>query len=143
MTPSDMRSAPIFFYSNEHLTSVLWRNGKPGENRGFINLREFVSPKSDARANIIQHPAGGLKQIAIRENGIKHFDDEVIQYWTDTDHGSSGSPVFDDNWGILGLHYQHDSAPNEFGKQIYFNEAHSMKSIVAQIDNVASLAGKI
>jgi hypothetical protein len=134
----------LLFYSNEKLDfCVVAVDGEPGASRGFVNLRNFAGVKSDSRANIIQHPAGGLKQIAVRENGIKHFDDEVIQYWTDTEHGSSGSPVFDDNWEIVGLHYQHDSAPDAFGKELFFNEAHTIKSIVAHIDGIAELAGKI
>lgn len=134
----------VLFYSYDKLDfCVVAVDGNPGDTRGYVNLRNFASVKSDSRANIIQHPAGGLKQIAVRENSIKHFDDDVIQYWTDTEHGSSGSPVFDDNWEILGLHFQHDSAPDSFGKEIFFNEAHSIKSIVAHIDTIAALKGKI
>lgn len=142
MTPMRHALRPeVLFYSNEGLDfCVVAVDGKPGESRGFVDVRRFASLRSDSRANIIQHPAGGLKQIAVRENGIKHFDDEIIQYWTDTEHGSSGSPVFDDNWEIIGLHYQHDSAPDELGKNVYFNEAHTMKSIAAHIDSIPRIA---
>jgi V8-like Glu-specific endopeptidase len=145
MTPVRYTIRPdILFYSNENLDfCVVAVDGNPGETRGFIDVRKLAKIKNDSRANIIQHPAGGLKQIAIRDNGISYFDSNKIQYWTDTEHGSSGSPVFDDNWEIIGLHYQHDSAPNEFGENINFNEAHTIESIMINIDSVPEVAGKI
>lgn len=145
MTPIRYPLRPdLLFYSNESLDfCVVAVDGRPGESRGFIDVRSHAEVKSDTRANIVQHPSGGLKQIAIRENGVKFFDNRIIQYWTDTEHGSSGSPVFDDNWVIIGLHFQHDHAPNDVGKNVYFNEAHTMKGIVAHIDGISNLAGAI
>lgn len=145
MTPVRHALRPdTLFHSDEELDfCVVAVDGTPGDTRSFVNIRRSGGVKSDSRANIIQHPAGGLKQIAIRENGIKYFDEKIIQYWTDTEHGSSGSPVFDDSWTIIGLHYQHDAAPDALGKDVYFNEAHTMESIVAHIDGIPELAGHI
>lgn len=53
---------------------------------------------------IIQHPNGMPKQICIGHNSLKYVDDERIQYLTDTLPGSSGSPVFNSNWELIGLH---------------------------------------
>jgi V8-like Glu-specific endopeptidase len=53
---------------------------------------------------IIQHPHGWPKQICIGHNSLKYINDTTIQYITDTMPGSSGSPVFDSNWGLIGLH---------------------------------------
>lgn len=58
--------------------------------------------------NIIQHPLGELKQIVIRENRlIDTFQGEenVLQYEADTEPGSSGSPVFNDQWEVVALHH--------------------------------------
>ena len=57
-------------------------------------------------ANILQYPgmAGGGMQVALRHNAIVHFDATRIYYVTDTEHGSSGSPVFDDAWRVIALH---------------------------------------
>jgi hypothetical protein len=61
---------------------------------------------SDQPANILQYPdmAGGLMQVALRYNAIVHVDATRIYYVTDTEHGSSGSPVFDDDWRVIALH---------------------------------------
>jgi endonuclease G len=54
--------------------------------------------------NIIQHPLGGPKMIAIRNNLATGSTDTDLRYFTDTDYGSSGSPVFDDTWAVVALH---------------------------------------
>jgi endonuclease G, mitochondrial len=54
--------------------------------------------------NIIQHPLGGPKMIAIRNNLATRSVGADLRYFTDTDQGSSGSPVLDDRWVVVALH---------------------------------------
>ena len=54
--------------------------------------------------NIIQHPKGGPKRVAFRNNLVTAADATMIRYFTDTDTGSSGSPVCDDAWRVVALH---------------------------------------
>ncbi len=54
--------------------------------------------------NIIQHPGGEPKQIGFRNNLTAHSDDMNITYFTDTNRGSSGSPVCNDKWQVIALH---------------------------------------
>jgi endonuclease G, mitochondrial len=55
--------------------------------------------------NIIQHPNGEPKQLALRENRIVDVLKHYLQYETDTAPGSSGSPVFNDQWEVVALHH--------------------------------------
>jgi endonuclease G, mitochondrial len=55
--------------------------------------------------NIIQHPNGEPKQLALRENQLEDALEEWLHYRTDTAPGSSGSPVFNDQWEVVGLHH--------------------------------------
>jgi endonuclease G, mitochondrial len=61
-------------------------------------------PASYLPLNIIQHPRGLPKRVAFRNNLLTGADNETIRYFTDTDSGSSGSPVCDDNWRVVALH---------------------------------------
>ena len=54
--------------------------------------------------SIIQHPKGLPKMIAIRENKVIKVDSPFIHYTTDTESGSSGSLVANDQWEIIALH---------------------------------------
>jgi len=58
-------------------------------------------------ANIIQHPQGGYKQLVVRENNIISRDetDDVLHYLADTEPGSSGSPVSNNDWEPIALHH--------------------------------------
>ena len=59
----------------------------------------------DDRVYIIQHPHGGAKKIGMIHNVVRYVDDDVIRYWTDTESGSSGSPVFNERWQVVALHH--------------------------------------
>jgi V8-like Glu-specific endopeptidase len=64
---------------------------------GKVNITEAVS--------IIQHPNGEEKQLALRENEVIDLLESFVHYRTDTSPGSSGSPVFNDQWEVVALHH--------------------------------------
>ena len=66
---------------------------------------EPVTTAKDAFVNIIQHPGGGPKHIGLYHNTVAYVGDGRVQYLTDTLPGSSGSPVFDDQWRVVALHH--------------------------------------
>ncbi|MCL6709954.1 DNA/RNA non-specific endonuclease [Pseudomonas sp. R2.Fl] len=88
-----------------------------GERRsGPRELAEFGHiPLSDASdkhmlgetANVIQHPDGRLKELVLRENHLVARDEteHVLHYVADTEQGSSGSPVFNNDWEPIALHH--------------------------------------
>jgi endonuclease G len=60
---------------------------------------------------IVQHPDGEYKQIVLRENRVlgRGAAGVTLYYGTDTLPGSSGSPVFNDQYELVALH--HAGAP--------------------------------
>ncbi|MDI9948698.1 DNA/RNA non-specific endonuclease [Rhodococcus sp. IEGM 1305] len=76
---------------------------------GKAVIGEFVT--------IVQHPRGEKKQIALRENRIVDIPERFLHYSADTEPGSSGSPVFNDQWEVVALHHASVRAPQhtEFG----------------------------
>jgi endonuclease G len=55
--------------------------------------------------NIIQHPRGLPKMVTLRNNVLTYRTQSTLLYETDTDEGSSGSPVFNDDWDVVALHH--------------------------------------
>ena len=56
-------------------------------------------------ANIVQHPDGRLKEVVLRENRLVSRLSHVLHYVADTEPGSSGSPVFNNQWQAIALHH--------------------------------------
>ena len=54
--------------------------------------------------NVIQHPNGMAKRIGLRNNVVHGTTEREIRYFTDTQRGSSGSPVLTDDWVVCALH---------------------------------------
>src|SRR5262249_45016455 len=64
---------------------------------GKVAISEFAS--------IVQHPRGRPKEVALRENRIVDVLPAFLHYDADTEPGSSGSPVFNDQWEVVALHH--------------------------------------
>jgi endonuclease G len=93
---------------------------------GKILEGEYVS--------IIQHPQGGPKAVTVRENEVRFLSDDFIHYVTDTEPGSSGSPVFNDQWIVVALHHAGIPDPKDKTKWIA-NEGVRISSIVKYLKN--------
>ncbi len=64
--------------------------------------------------NIIQHPNGEPKQLALRNNRLIDVLENFLHYETDTAPGSSGAPVLNNQWELVALH--HSGVANRDGE---------------------------
>jgi V8-like Glu-specific endopeptidase len=93
-------------------------------------------PAVDDRVAIVQHPGGRPKQVALQHNLVRAVLPDVLQYWTDTDLGSSGSPVFDQQWNVVALHHFSVPAPAEDRINVR-NQGRRIDRIAERIRSVA------
>jgi endonuclease G len=95
---------------------------------GKVLVGEFVT--------IVQHPRGEKKQVALRENRVIDGPDRYVHYSADTEPGSSGSPVFNDQWEVVALHHASVKAPEhtEFGGIL--NEGIRVSAILGAVEAV-------
>ncbi|MEA5550885.1 trypsin-like peptidase domain-containing protein [Anabaena cylindrica UHCC 0172] len=73
--------------------------------RGHIAMLDEISVREQMPLFIIQHPGGKPMGIAVDRVSKIENERNRIQYVTNTDRGSSGSPCFDANWNLVALHH--------------------------------------
>jgi endonuclease G, mitochondrial len=86
----------------------------PGSTWGHLRLpASTLSFANGQFLNVIGHPSGRRKEVALQENTITGVFTNAIRYTTDTEPGSSGSPVFTNGWDLVALHHAGgDQAPS-------------------------------
>lgn len=99
---------------------------------GHLLLNKVTTHKNDF-VNIIQHPAGQFKKIALYHNIVTNISDHKVQYLTDTMPGSSGSPVFNSQWEVVAIHHSggiHKINEPEIKDTMYRNEGIDINKII-------------
>lgn len=133
----------IFHTNEEHDYSILELDGNPGEEWGIARLA-YQDIHADCRVNIIQHPAGMPKQISMQNNFVVFVNSVIIQYMTSTLGGSSGSPVLNDNWEVVGLHHAGGTVLEpDTGRRFLRNEGINIKAVLSSMpEYIVSLVSK-
>ncbi len=97
-------------------------DGHPLDGFGY---RPLIAVEDEVLAGecvtIIQHPEGHPKQVALRKNEVlklPEVGDQFLHYQTDTNPGSSGSPVFNDGWEVVALHHSGKPAVDAQGNYL-------------------------
>ena len=67
---------------------------------------------------VIQHPRGGQKKVVLFSNRVQNTYQRFLQYEADADFGSSGSPILNDRWQLVGLHHAALAKWNDRRKEI-------------------------
>ena len=108
-----------FYTSKDHDWTFVKLKEDANATYGSLTISKTAVEQSDF-VNIIQHPAGGPKQIALYHNTVTSVEDQYVHYLTDTLNGSSGSPVFDSDWKVVALHHW-GGTTKEKGMNVYRN----------------------
>lgn len=119
------------FITNQDLDFTLVALTQPAK-QPYLPLRHPDTAVRQSHIAIIQHPSGSPLQVAMRDNSLVYDDDKSIEYLTNTDYGSSGAPVFNDNWNVIALHSQRVKDPNS--NTWYRNRGTKITTLLRLID---------
>lgn len=94
---------------------------QPEEARPFAPLAEAAAAKGD-RVAIVQHPNGMVKQVSLHNNLVLGAELARLTYLTDTEGGSSGAPVFNNDWEVVALHRAGVEVKKPLRRNLIYNE---------------------
>lgn len=101
--------------------------------RGFVELPTSAD-NPDFSSNLVlfipQHPQGNPMKLTVNTFRSWNQNETRMTYLNDTSPGSSGSPIFNGNWQLVGLHHSGDP---QFGQPEY-NEGIPINKIVSYLD---------
>jgi V8-like Glu-specific endopeptidase len=139
---NDMFSSPIDELDYTYI-KIKDNPANPLSQWGNLELETFSQPQIGNPVTIIQHPLGQTKQIALTANKIIGINDNRLLYLTDTERGSSGSPVFNNEWKVIALHHAGKTEEDgglvidpKTGEKRGANEGILIKSIVQQNNRI-------
>ena len=128
------------FYTNPNLdVTVVEILDAPTDVTPVTLARQKV--QKDNRVNIIQHPGGHYKKVSMQNNFVAFADARIIQYLTSTEPGSSGSPVFNNDFVVVGIHHSGGMLLEPGSHQTYLRNAGS--SMIAVLDALRDTAPEI
>ncbi len=110
--------------------SIVQIEGNPAEEFGFFDAADHGIPVVNDYVTIIQHPLGGVKQISLTDNKVARVDGDFLQYVTETEPGTSGAPIFDQDWRIVALQQKSGGLQGANGRSHYINQGVLINAIV-------------
>jgi endonuclease G len=122
-----------FFFTNKNFDFTLvavkttaLHTGVSLDNYGFNPLDDTLGKITIGEPiNIIQHPSGLLKQVVLQENRLLDIPEDPpgwLHYESDTMPGSSGAPLFNNRWEMVGLHHSGWPKRDEQGRILTVND---------------------
>jgi endonuclease G len=121
-----------FFFTNKNFDFTLVAVKTTALHTG-VSLSDYgFNPLDDTQGkvtigepiNIIQHPSGLLKQVVLQENRLLDIPVDPpgwLHYESDTMPGSSGAPLFNNRWEMVGLHHSGWPKRDEQGRILTIN----------------------
>ncbi|MCF4967058.1 trypsin-like serine peptidase [Nostoc sp. CMAA1605] len=116
---------------------------KDKENVTVKDVIELLKKKAKVGdpVNIIQHPKGRYKEVVLSNNRVQKLLEDFILYEADADFSSSGSPVMNQQWQLVGLHCgaipknQSPSESVEIDQEIGVRTYKIVKKLINQLES--------
>ncbi|WP_395007162.1 serine protease [Undibacterium sp.] len=143
------------FFERRHglvsrFTEVLWSSKKTELDTTVLGLEEEIEitmeypiarampvNTPESRIYVIGHPGGGTLSFSLQDNELVNYNDAHIWYRTPTEGGSSGSPIFNSQWELVGVHHKGGAPVASVinGESVEANEGLRWSAIRKAIEN--------
>jgi hypothetical protein len=93
------------------------KNRRPEVASPFPLAKKMPDPAERRRVYLIGHPEGRPLTLSMQDNVILDCEAPLLHYHAPTEPGSSGSPVFNDQWELVALHHAGDKKTRRLHNQ--------------------------
>ena len=133
-------TSPVMSHEGLDYTVVALEEAAP-EEYGFIEYDGAASAKKASRVYVPQHPRGRTKTYVFHNNFKVNESDDYLTYTSDTEGGSSGSPLFDDKLNLIGIHHIGNYSTSEEGKRLLTNLGSRIEVVISDLVDRLQLDG--
>ncbi len=143
-TSSYMLNPAIFQTSKEldyTIVGIIENDSVPLSEWGYLEFEDFLKPKINDKFTILSHPNGDYLKLSDPDIAIA-IEAPYLYHLIDTEEGSSGGPMFNQDWKVVGLHHagvldtKHTTEwlKDKYGKIIPSNRGILITEIIKQMD---------
>jgi hypothetical protein len=111
------------------------------EKFGFLEPTSGVTAQFAGQIHVVQHPGGNPKAYVLNHNRLANFDDRYVTYFSDTQGGSSGSPLFNDDFKLIGIHHIGNNRVTIAGQSMFTNLGSRIEVVVQDIARQLATSG--
>lgn len=106
LTDETLIAPPLTFKQAEGFDNQLSEEVKKrlARAKSIANHKNGIQGIDGEPVTIIQHPKGKHKQVVMSSNRVIAISEDCLYYESDAESGSSGSPIFNQEWQLVGLH---------------------------------------
>lgn len=83
--------------------AILQLEGTPGKKYGYYNLAKEMPAKNEPLI-IFEHPGLDEKSVSRKNCFLNDFDNEELAHTCDTENYSSGAPILNTHFEVIGVH---------------------------------------
>jgi V8-like Glu-specific endopeptidase len=128
-----------FFYTNSQLDFTITELEETPNIFTPLKLTSSRLQKGEWMA-IIQHPGGHYKKFTMHNNYVVYADKQITQYTTSTLPGSSGSPIFNENFEVCAIHHSGGMIVEPTSQQEFLrNEGVNTSAVISDLKQNAPL----
>ena len=84
---------------------VIDNPSNPLSNWGYVEIDPTAIPVNGDSTTILHYPKGGDLRLSTHDSHVVGIWNQFLFYETDTEPGSSGSPIFNLDWKVIALHH--------------------------------------
>lgn len=133
-------TSPTLKHKGLDYTAVALNEQAP-EDLGFLEYKAGNSADFASLVYVVQHPGGDPKAYVVNHNRKINLNEQYLTYTCDTKGGSSGSPLFDENLNLIGIHHIGNHQVEVDGQKLYTNLGSRMEVVITDLAGQLSAAG--